>query len=88
MSTATPSISSLETDLAERRTRLAGTIDELSRKATPKAIVARQVESTKQKIVAATHTPDGELRVDRVAAIAAAGILVVAFGVWRRSRRH
>jgi hypothetical protein len=32
----------------------------------------------------ATHTPDGQLRPERVAALAAVGAALIGLGVWRR----
>ena len=86
MSNATPSIPTLEAEIAANRERLARTVDELARKATPRAIMMRQVEDAKARFYSATHTPGGDLRVERVAAMAAAGVLVVTLVVWRRSR--
>lgn len=86
MSDGTPSISSLEADIAANRERLARTVDELAQKATPQAILKRQIEDAKARCYAATHTTEGDLRVERIAALAAAGAVLIAIGVWRRSR--
>jgi len=79
----------IEAEIAQRRAHLASTLDELTVRARPREIVRRQKESAKAKLVSATHTPDGGLRVERVTAIAAAGavMLVVLALLHRRNRR-
>jgi hypothetical protein len=80
-------IPALEADIAERRVRLARTLDELTAKATPSAIAKRQVQQAKARFADATTTPEGDLRVERVAAAVAVVAVIVAFKVLRR-RRH
>ena len=80
------SISALEADIAERRTRLARTLNELTTKATPSAIAKRQVEHAKARFADATTTPEGDLRVERVAAAVAIVAVIVAIKVLRRRR--
>jgi hypothetical protein len=81
------SISALEADIAERRVRLARTLDELTAKATPSAIAKRQVQQAKVRFTDATKTPEGDLRVERVAAAVAVVAVIVALKLLRR-RRH
>lgn len=85
--TKPPSMDELEAQIAASRQSLAATIDELTRKAAPKALVKRQVEEIRTTFYEATHTPQGDVRVERVAALATAGVLLVALGLWRRTRR-
>jgi MYXO-CTERM domain-containing protein len=80
------SISSLEADIAARRARLADTIDELARRATPQAIVDRQVSAAKARFTAATTDESGAARPEAMAAAALAALAVVALLVWRRKR--
>ena len=80
-------ISALEADIAERRVRLARTLDELTAKATPSAIAKRQVQQAKARFADATTTPEGDLRVERVAAAVAVVAVIVAFRILRH-RRH
>ncbi len=90
MSTAaTPptSISELEADIAARRDRLARTVGELKHRATPKAIAQRQVQAAKARFADATTTPEGDLRVERIAAVVAVLALVVGVKVLM-GRRH
>jgi hypothetical protein len=79
----------IEAEIAQRRAHLASTLDELTVRAQPREIVRRQKESAKAKLVGATHTPEGGLRVERVAAIAAAGAVMIAVLalLHRRNRR-
>lgn len=90
MSNDTPvptSVAGLEADIAVRRARLAETVDELARKATPKAIVKRQAEDVKARFAAATTTPEGDLRTERIAAVVLAGLALLSLVLFRRSRR-
>lgn len=61
----------IEAEIAATRAHLAATIEELSVRAKPKEIVRRKVESVKAGLVEATHTPEGDLRTERVVAVAA-----------------
>jgi len=79
-------IPALEADIAERRVRLARTLDELTAKATPSAIAKRQVQQAKARVADATMTPEGDLRVERVAAAVAVVAVIVAIKLLRR--RH
>jgi Protein of unknown function (DUF3618) len=78
----------IEAEIAQTRAHLASTIDELAVRAQPREIVRRQTESVKAKVVESTHTPEGDLRIERVGAIAAAGaaVLVVLAVLHRRHR--
>ena len=53
------SVDELRAEIAASRERLAGTIDELTTRAAPKALVQRQSEVAKQRFAAATTTPQG-----------------------------
>lgn len=89
MSNGTPSQSALENDIAALRDRLAQTIDELTVRAAPQNVAARQKEQPKASFYAATRTETGDLRMDRVALAAAVVVGLVALKVIskRRSRR-
>jgi hypothetical protein len=80
------SVGDIEAEIAATRARLASTIDELAVRAQPKEIARRQAESAKVKLNEATHTPTGELRVERIAAVVAAVVALVGLVVWRRTR--
>jgi len=79
----------IEAEIALTRAHLASTIDELTVRSHPREIMRRQKESVRAKFVDATHTPEGDLRVERVGAMAAAGaaVLVVLTILHRRHRR-
>lgn len=81
------SIQALEADVAARRQRLAATVDELAGRVTPQALVAQQKEALRRRFVAATTTPEGELRVDRIAAVVAAVTLFLGLRIWSGRRR-
>lgn len=83
---AAPTIADIEADLAERRQRLARTLDELTEMVKPKAIVRRQTDQAKARFAAATTTPEGDLRTERIAAVvlASVGILTLVFLLRRR----
>jgi hypothetical protein len=79
----------IEAVIAERRAHLAGTVDELMQRARPKAIARRSVHDAKASLVSATHTEVGELRTERVAAIGAAVLALLAlFTLSRRRARR
>jgi hypothetical protein len=79
----------IEAEIAVTRAHLASTIDELAVRSRPREIVRRQKESMKAKFVDATHTPEGQLRVERLGAIAAGGsaVLLVLAILHRRHHR-
>ena len=76
----------IEAEIVETRARLASTIDELAVRAQPREIARRQAESVKSRLIEATHTPDGDLRVERVGAIAAGSAVLLGLAILRR--RH
>jgi hypothetical protein len=85
--TRKPTADEIEAEIAVTRARLTSTVDELMVRAQPKEIVRRQGESAKVAFYDATHTPDGELRSERVAGVLAAlSALFVLVGLVRRRR--
>ncbi len=82
-----PSVKDLQAQIAASRERLAATIDELTTRAAPKALAARQAEVAKARFAAATTTPSGDLRTERIAAVAAAvAVLLVVRCLLKRRR--
>lgn len=77
----------IEADIKAARTRLEGTVNELAYRAQPQVIAQRQARSLKLKLDAATHTEQGDLRVERVGAAVAAVVAIVVVGVLLRRRR-
>ena len=80
------SVEQIEAEIAAARNRLAGTVDELHTRTAPQEIARRQVASAKEKFTEATRTPSGELRTERVAALAAAAVALLGLGAVRRRR--
>lgn len=82
-----PTVEELEAELAERRAHLSTTIDELITRVSPAEIARREVESLRLRIMAKTHTPDGELRPEVVAgALGALSVVLIGAGLIRRNR--
>jgi hypothetical protein len=82
-----PQVVALEAELAERRAHLSTTIDELVTRLSPKEIIRREVEAVKIKVAETTHTPDGQLRTELVAAVlGAVSVVLVGAGLLRRAR--
>ena len=81
------SIPALEAEITARRDRLAKTIDELTRRVSPKSILHRQTEAAKARFADVATTPEGELRVERIAAVVAVVAVVGGWLVYRRMRR-
>jgi hypothetical protein len=84
--TAPKSVDQIEAEIAAARDRLAGTVDELHTRTAPKEIVRRQAESAKAKFIEATRTENGDLRTERIAALAAAAVALLGIGALRRRR--
>jgi hypothetical protein len=84
--TSPKSVDELEAEIAAARTRLAGTVDELHTRTAPQEIARRQVESAKAKFTQATRTESGDLRTERIAALAAAAVALIGLGALRRRR--
>ena len=81
------SIPVLEAEITARRDRLAKTIDELTQRVSPKSILHRQTEAAKARFADVATTPEGELRVERIAAVVAVVAVVGGWLVYRRMRR-
>ncbi len=84
----TPSVADLEAEVVARRERLAATVDELVTKATPKAILQRQADAARARFADVAQTPEGELRVERIAAVVAVVAVVGGFVAYRAVRRR
>lgn len=76
----------IEAEIEATRARLAGTVDELGVRIHPKQIARHGVADAKAKLRAATMTPDGQPRVERLAAVGAAAVVLLALTIWRRRR--
>ena len=81
------SVDEIEADIAAARERLAGTVDELHTRTAPQEIARRQVESLRTRFTEATRTESGDLRTERIAALAAAAVALIGLGAARRRHR-
>ena len=78
----------IEQDIQAARSRLEGTVNELAYRAQPQVIAQRQLQGLRLRFDSATHTEDGQLRVERIGAVvAAAVVVVVAVTLLRRRGR-
>jgi Protein of unknown function (DUF3618) len=84
------SAEAIDAEIAATRAHLASTIDELAIRTQPREIARRQAESAKARFVETTHTPEGDLRVERIGAMAAASavLLGLTFLHFRYRRRR
>jgi hypothetical protein len=82
-----PQVLQLEAELAERRTHLSSTVDELVTRLMPREILRREVEAVRIKVAQTTHTPDGQIRSELVAAVlGATSVVLIGVALLRRSR--
>lgn len=88
MSQPAPSVSELQAQIEAARRRLESTVDELAFRAQPHELVRRQAESAKAALVSASRTPDGALRLDRVAIVAAVVVAFLGLVISGRRRRR
>jgi hypothetical protein len=77
----------LEREIQDRRDHLAATIDELTARAKPKEIARRSAAEATRRFRSLTHTPEGELRTERLAAVAGAVAVVGGVLIFLRRRR-
>ncbi len=78
----------LEAQIAARRDHLARTVDELIQRARPAALARSSVRGVGRGLTGATHTEDGEVRTERIAAVVGAVVAVLVALVVLRSRRR
>lgn len=76
----------IEADIETTRTRLANTIDELAYRAKPGVIANRQKDAAVVKLQDTFMTPNGDVRIDRVAAMVVVVAALVGLGIYRRVR--
>lgn len=81
-------IAALQDKIAARQAALSGTVDELASRVTPAALLEQSRATLTQRVTAVTHTPEGDLRVERVAVIAGVVIALVVLRVWGGRRRR
>lgn len=71
----------IEDDIERTRVRLAGTVDAIADRVKPANVARRGVESAKAQVV----DEQGNLRVERVAALSVAVAGLVGLILWRKS---
>ena len=71
----------IEAEIVSTRARLASTIDELALRAQPREIARRQTASVKARLIEATHTPEGDLRVMRLGVVTAVASLLAGLAI-------
>ena len=81
-----PSIPALEAEIVAHRERLATTIDELTERVSPRSILHRQAQAAKGRFADVATTPEGELRVERLAAVVAVVAVLGGVVLYRRLR--
>ncbi|MBW3086546.1 hypothetical protein KEM60_02772 [Austwickia sp. TVS 96-490-7B] len=77
----------IEDDIEATRTRLASTIDELAYRVKPNVVAQRQKDVVVAKAQETFMTPNGDFRMDRIAAVALGVAVIVGIGIYRRMRR-
>ncbi|MCE1180621.1 DUF3618 domain-containing protein [Actinomycetota bacterium] len=81
------SVNRIESDLETSRRRLANSVDELVYRAHPKNVAQRTAADARVKFAEATRTPEGGMRQEVIASVAAIGVLLIAMGILRRRNR-
>jgi|SRR5690349_4941608 adenylate kinase len=76
----------IEALIARRREELASTIDQLVVRTHPKEIARRSAADARTRARDFAYTSDGQLRIERVAAVAAAGLALLTLLVLSRRR--
>ncbi len=79
---ASRSPAQIEADIEATRARLAGTVDAIAEMVKPANVAKRGIDSAKAQVV----DERGQLRTERVAALAVAVAAIVGLLLWRRSR--
>jgi len=72
----------IEAEIEATRARLAGTVDAIAERVKPANVARRGLASARAQVV----DERGELRPERVAALAVAVVAGVGMWIWRRSR--
>jgi hypothetical protein len=68
----------LEQEIAQRNQRLAATVDEIVERLRPREMARRGATGVARRLGGGFRTPDGQPRVERVAAVLVAVLLVLA----------
>ena len=75
----------IEAEIVARRQALAANVDQLLYEVQPKTIANRQLARVNAQLKGLTHTPDGQLRSERIAGVlGAAAVALIGIGLLRR----
>jgi hypothetical protein len=85
---ASGSPTAIEQAIDERRAHLAATIDELTSRAQPKEIARRSLAGLQARARNVTHTPEGQLRTERLVAVGGAAVVIAGVMLYLRRRRR
>ncbi|HEY6793836.1 MAG TPA: DUF3618 domain-containing protein [Kineosporiaceae bacterium] len=77
----------IEALIERRRADLATTIDELVVRAHPREIARRSVADVRGRLASFAFTAEGQLRAERMAAVTAAGVVLIGLLLTLRRRR-
>lgn len=81
-----PSPDEIRAEIAERQQQLARTVDQLTAKANPKALMDQGKSQATSAVKGAVFTERGELRIERIAVVAGAVVVLVGLSMWIRGR--
>ena len=81
-----PTPEQLRAEIAQRQRHLAQTVDQLTAKASPKALMEQGRSQATTAARGAVFTEEGELRVERIAVVTGAFVVLVGLSLWIRSR--
>lgn len=80
------SVRQIEEQIEASRDQLARTIDELVVRTKPANILAAQKASAMNQVRAFATTPEGDLKIERIAAVGAVVLGLLALSIYRRTR--
>lgn len=83
-----PSPEELREEIAQRQTNLASTVDALAAKASPRSLMDQGKTQASDAARGAVFTDEGDLRVERIAVVAGALVVLIGLSVWLRNRKH
>lgn len=81
-----PTPEEIRAEITKRQQNLAQTVDQLAAKASPKALMDQGKNQATTAAKGAVYTEQGDLRIERIAVVAGAVIILVGLSMWIRSR--
>ena len=82
-----PTPEELRAEITRRQENLAHTVDQLAARANPRALVDQGKSQARNAVKGVVFTEEGELRIERIAVMAGAIIVLIGLSIWNRSRR-